>query len=70
LTDAGFTIEFKGQLDSILLDHVRTKVLDGTSLGLSDHQALSTTRRMLKHVEDEISRRKGLVSGMVKHGIQ
>ncbi len=70
LTDAGFTTQFKGQLYSILLDHVRTKFLDGTSLGLSDHQALSTTRRMLKHVEDEISRRKGLVSGMVKHGIQ
>ena len=70
LSHAGFTTQFKGQMYSILLDHIRTKFLDGSSLGMADPQALETTWRMLERVEDVIIRRNGLVSGMVKHGME
>lgn len=70
LAEAGFTSQFKGEMYSILLNHVRTKFLDGASLGLTETQELRTTWRMLHRVEEEIKQHKGLIPGMVKYGIQ
>ena len=70
LSEAGFTAQFKGELYSVLLHHVRTKFLNEASLGLAEPQELLTTWRMLHRVEEEISRRRGVVTGMVKYGVE
>ena len=68
LERAGHTTQFKGKLYSILLAHIRTKFLNGASLGLAEESHIRTTWRMLAKVEKEIGNRKGLVEGMVKYG--
>ncbi len=68
LREAGYTSQDKGGVYSILLGHIRTKFLDGASLGLAEPQQLGATWRMLQRVETEITKRNGLVSGMVKYG--
>ena len=65
---AGFSIQFKGQIYGILLGHVRTKFLDGMSLGLAERRHLDTTWRVLPEVEERIKGTAGLIEGMVKHG--
>ena len=68
LEHAGFTAQFKGDIYGILLEHVRMKFLDGSSLGMSDTRHLETTYRMLPKVEEKIKGVPGLVEGMVKYG--
>ena len=68
LEHAGHSSQFKGRIYGILLSHVRTKFLDGTSLGLAERHHLETARRMLPHVERTIKGVPGLVEGMVKYG--
>ena len=68
LEHAGHSSQFKGQLYRILLGHVRTKFLDGTSLGLAERHHLEAAHRMLPHVEQRIKGVPGLVEGMVKYG--
>ena len=67
---AGFAITFKGHIYGILLVHVRTKFLDGTSLGLAERHHLDAAWRMLPQVEERIKTTAGLVEGMVKYGDQ
>lgn len=64
----GYSISFQGRIYSIILDHVKTKFLDGTSIGLADDAQLATARRMLERVELSIADTPGLIEGMVEHG--
>ena len=66
----GFSMQFKGHVYGILLEHVRTKFLDGTSLGLSERHHLDVAWRMLPQVEARLKSTAGLVEGMVKYGDQ
>ena len=68
LDHAGFSVQYKGRIYGILLEHVRMKFLDGSSLGMSETRHLETTLRMLPKVEDKIKSVPGLVEGMVKYG--
>ena len=68
LQNAGFSAQFKGRIYSILLEHVRTKFLDGASLGLAETHHLEAARRTLDEVGEKIASTPGLVEGMVKHG--
>ena len=68
LERAGHTTQFKGKIYSILLNHVRTKFLDGASLGLAEEAHITTTWRMLPEIEKQIGGTPGLVEGMVKYG--
>ena len=65
---AGFSTQYKGRIYGILLEHVRMKFLDGSSLGMSETRHLETTLRMLPKVEDKIKSVPGLMEGMVKYG--
>ena len=65
---AGFSMQFKGQIYGILLGHMRTKFLDGTSLGLAERHHLDAAWRVLPQVEERIKTTAGLVEGMVKYG--
>ena len=67
---AGYSRQFKGQIYAILLGHVRTKFLDGTSLGLAERHHLDSAWRMLPQVEERIKATRGLIEGMVKYGDQ
>ena len=68
LEHAGHSSQFKGRIYRILLGHVRTKFLDGTSLGLAERHHLEAARRMLPHVERTMKGVPGLIEGMVKYG--
>ncbi len=68
LEHAGFAIQFKGQIYATLIQHVRTKFLDGMSLGLAEKRHLEAAWRMLPLVEKQIKSTRGLVDGMVKYG--
>ena len=70
LDHAGHTTQYKGQIYGILLEHIRTKFLDGASTGLAEMHHLEAARRMLPHVEKSIRDTPGLVEGMVKYGDQ
>ena len=67
LERAGHTTQFKGKIYSILLNHVRTKFLDGASLGLAEEVHIATTWRMLPEIEKQVGGMPGLVEGMVKY---
>ena len=70
LQEAGHSSQFKGRVYDILLQHVRTKFLDGASLRLAQQHHLEAARRMLPKVEETILSVPGLVEGMVKYGDQ
>ena len=63
-------MQFKGQIYAILLGHVRTKFLNGTSLGLAERHHLDAAWRTLPQVEERIKTTRGLIEGMVKYGDQ
>lgn len=68
LDHAGHTTQYKGRIYGILLEHLRTKFLDGASLGLAERHHLEAAWRMLPSVEAKIKDTPGLIEGMVKHG--
>lgn len=68
LEHAGHSNQFKGQIYRILLEHIRTKFLEGASLGLAEEPQLEATWRSLHAIENNIADKQGLVEGMVKHG--
>ena len=70
LIEAGHSSQFKGRIYDILLQHVRTKFLDGASLRLARQHHLEAARRTLPAVEEKILGVPGLVEGMVKYGDQ
>ena len=68
LEHAGFSMQFKGHIYGILLGHMRTKFLDGMSLGLAERHHLDAAWQVLPQVEERIKTTAGLVEGMVKYG--
>ena len=68
LDERGCAAQFQGRLYSNILDHVKTKFLNGTSIGLADDEHLTTASSMLHQVEAKILGHRGLVEGMVEHG--
>ena len=70
LANAGHTAQFTGRIYQFLLRHVRSKFLDGASLGLAEGHRLETVWRMLPVIEKRIAETPGMVEGMVKYGGQ
>ena len=70
LERAGHSSQFKGRIYQILLEHVRTKFLDGSSLRLAERPLLEAAWRTLSKVEEQIGGMSGVVEGMVKYGDQ
>ena len=68
LDHVGHSAQFKGQIYAILLEHVKVKFLNGTSLGLAEPHHLEAAWRMRDKVQEEIRNIPGLVEGMVKYG--
>ena len=70
LEKVGHSSQFKDRVYQILLTHIRTKFLDGSSLRLAERPHLEAAWRMLPKVEEQIGGVSGLVEGMVKYGDQ
>ena len=68
LDHSGHTTQYKGRIYGVLLEHLRSKFLDGASLGLAEKHHLEAARRMLPQVEERIKGTPGLVEGIVKYG--
>ena len=68
LEHAGYSVQHKGRLYRILLDHVRTKFLDGDSLGIAQRPRLEAVWRLRHKVEEAIRITPGLIAGMVIYG--
>ncbi len=67
---AGYSMQFKGRIYTILLEHFRAKFLNGMSIGLAERHHLETAWRMRLQVEERIKTTDGLIEGMIKYGDQ
>ncbi len=70
LRHVGHTAQFTGSIYKNLLGHIRSKFLEGASLGLAERHHLEAAWRMSHLVEKQILEIPGLVEGMVKYGDQ
>ena len=65
---AGYSTTFKDRIYSALLHHVRSKFLNGSSLGLADRSEVEFAWRMLSQVKKKVSGIPGLVAGVIEYG--
>jgi len=64
---AGYAAGFRGEVYSVLMQHVRSKFLGGTSLGLTNRRSLDYAWRMLDQVKSKVAAVPGLVGGMIEY---
>ncbi|MDE0343083.1 MAG: DEAD/DEAH box helicase family protein [Deltaproteobacteria bacterium] len=64
----GYATTFKDRVYSALLHHVRSKFLNGSSLGLADRAEVEFAWRMLGQVRNRVSGISGLVAGVIEYG--
>lgn len=65
--NAGYAAGFRGEVYSALMQHIRHKFLDDTSLGLADRRCLDYAWRMLNEVKAKVSNVPGLVEGVIEY---
>ena len=65
---AGYATTFKDRVYSALLHHVRTKFLNGASLGLAERSEVEFAWKMLSQVKKKVSAIPGLVAGVIEYG--
>lgn len=65
---AGYAASFKDRVYSALVHHVRSKFLNGASLGLAERSEVDFAWRMLNQVKTKVGAVPGLVSGIIEHG--
>jgi len=66
--DAGYASAFKDRVYGALLQHVRTKFLQGSSLGLADRGEINFAWKMLPQVKTKVASVPGLVAGVIEYG--
>jgi type III restriction enzyme len=66
--DAGYAASFKDRVYSALIHHVRSKFLNGSSLGLADRKEVNFAWKMLSQVKTRVAAFPGLVAGIIEHG--
>ena len=65
---AGYASVFKDRVYSALLRHVRTRFLNGQSLGLASRSDVDYAWKMLPQMKARIASIPGLVAGMIEYG--
>jgi hypothetical protein len=65
---AGYAASFKDLVYSALVHHIRSKFLNGASLGLAERSEVDFAWRMLNHVKGRVGAVPGLVAGMIEYG--
>ncbi len=65
---AGYAAGFKDKVYSALLYHIRSRFLDGTSIGLADRSSLDFAWKMLPQVKARVAAIPGLIGGIIEYG--
>lgn len=66
--EAGYAATFKDKVYSALLHHIRSKFLNGTSLGLAELAEVNFAWKMLRQVKTKVGATPGLVAGIIEYG--
>ena len=64
---AGYASGFRGEVYSALMQHIRAKFLDNTTLGLADRRHLDYAWKMLDQVKTKVVAVPGLVGGIIEY---
>lgn len=64
---AGYATGFRGEVYSALMQHIRAKFLDNTTLGLADRKHLDYAWKMLDQVKAKVVAVPGLVGGIIEY---
>ncbi|MFC1939993.1 DEAD/DEAH box helicase [Chloroflexota bacterium] len=67
IIQAGYAAGFRGEVYSALMQHIRAKFLDDTTIGLADHRHLDYAWKMLGQVRAKVSSVSGLVGGIIEY---
>jgi hypothetical protein len=65
---AGYAAAFKDRVYGALVHHVRSKFLNGSSLGLAERSEVDFAWKMLTQVKSKVGGVPGLVAGIIEHG--
>ena len=66
--EAGYAAGYKDRVYSAIVLHVRSKFLNGNSLGLADRAEVDFAWKMLRQVKSKIGAVPGLVAGIIEYG--
>lgn len=66
--EAGYAAAFKDRVYGALIHHVRSKFLNGSSLGLAERNEVDFAWRMLGQIKTKVAAVPGLVAGIIEHG--
>ncbi len=66
--EAGYAATFKDRVYSALIHHIRSKFLNGSSLGLAERAEVDFAWKMLPQVRSRVGSIAGLVAGIVEYG--
>ena len=66
--EAGYAAGFKDRVYGALVHHVRSKFLNGSSLGLADSKEVDFSWKMLSKVKAKVGSVPGLVAGIIEYG--
>jgi len=64
---AGYAAGFRGEVYSALMQHIRAKFLDNTTLGLANRRHLDYAWKMLDQVKTKVVAVPGLVGGIIEY---
>jgi len=68
--DAGYATAFTDRVYVALVQHVRKKFLNGSSLGLAERAEVDYAWKMLRQVKSKVAGAPGLVAGIIEYGDQ
>jgi hypothetical protein len=66
--EAGYAATFKDRVYSALVQHVRKKFLNGSSLGLAEREEVVFAWRMLQQMKTKVGTIPGLIAGIIEYG--
>lgn len=68
--EAGYAAGFRDRVYGALIQHMRQKFLNGSSLGLAERPEVNFAWKMLSQVKAKVGAIPGLVAGIIEHGDQ
>lgn len=66
--EAGYAGAFKDRVYSALVQHVRKRFLNGSSLGLAEREEVDYAWKMLRQMKTKVGVIPGLIAGIIEHG--
>ncbi len=66
--EAGYAAAFKDRVYSALVQHVRKKFLNGSSLGLAEREEVDFAWKMLQQMKAKVGAIPGLIAGIIEYG--